>query len=173
MTINWQKEIVNMARVKEELYKVDKQQLWSWHLPEIAATEMQINEIESCLGYTLDSQYKLFLMYADGWQSFYHDVDLFGTRDLLDSKKSGKAKELLEVVIESCPDEKIIIEEILPIAVSQNDIDIFVINNENSSSPGIVSWFAGYRIDTFANFGEYFVSMIEYNKLTIQSTIKY
>ena len=169
MTINWKKEILTMAKVKEELYQVDKKKLWSWHLPEVAATESQINEIESHLCCPLDSQHKAFLKHSNGWESFYHDVDLFGIEELASGDKHNKAIELIEIVLESCPDEKFMLDEVFPIAVSKDDIDIFTINNSNSISPGIVSWFAGYRIDTFTNFEEYFMSMIEYNQLEIKS----
>ena len=153
-----------MAHVKEELHQVDKMNLWDWHLPEIAAAETQIKDLESYLGFSLDPQYKSFLTCANGWKSLYHDVDLFGTECLMNGDKFAKANDLMRIVIESCDDENFAIQEILPIAVSNQDIDVFIINNANSSSPGIVTWFAGYKIDTFLNFEEFFMSMIEYNK---------
>jgi SMI1-KNR4 cell-wall len=170
MTIDWKREIVNMAIVKQHLHEVDKMRLWDWHLPEVAATVEQIKDLEGYLGYDIDNQFKSFLVCANGWKSMYHDVDIFGTTNYLREcplyKKFGY---LLEVVIESCPGENIVSSELLPIAVSNDDIDIFAINNIYSASPGVVTWFAGYKIDTFPSFEEFFLSMIEYNRKGISS----
>jgi hypothetical protein len=33
-----------------------------------------------------------------------------------------------------------------------------------SAVPGVVIWFAGYEIERFANFDEYFLAMMDYNR---------
>ena len=46
--------------------------------------------------------------------------------------------------------------ELLPIAVSKFDRDLFVLCLPSSSRPGEIIWFAGEEIDRFENFDEYF-----------------
>lgn len=55
-------------------------------------------------------------------------------------------------------------EELLSIAVSDSDKDMFVISNLKSNNPGIVIWFAGEEIERYISFDEFFLAMIDYNR---------
>ena len=55
-------------------------------------------------------------------------------------------------------------QELLPIAVTEFDKDLFVLCLPNSSRPGEIIWFAGEEIDRFKNFDEYFLAMVDYNR---------
>lgn len=171
--INWKDNIGAMVLVKQELMEQDVKHLWPHHFPEVGASEKQICNFEKELGYTLDQKYRDFLNYANGWKGFYQTVDLFGTEQLNNSAIMNYAKTLLSAI-----DDKVINEsgffrnQLLPIAVTEFDKDLFVLCSSNSSEPGAVIWFAGEEIERFENFYEYFLSMIDYNREEILALIE-
>lgn len=55
-------------------------------------------------------------------------------------------------------------DQLLPIAATSTDKDLFVITKPASPNPGIVIWFAGDEIDRFESFTEFFLAMIDYNR---------
>ena len=52
----------------------------------------------------------------------------------------------------------------MPFAVSADDTDVFLISREDSHAPGRVLWFAGGLVESFPDFGEWFLAMIDYNR---------
>lgn len=135
------------------------------HFPEVGANEKSIRIIEQELGYKLDLMYREFLQYANGWAGFYQTVDLFGTEQLKESAIMDYAQVLLEAIDDVVLEESgVLKQELLPIAVSEFDRDLFVLCLPNSSRPGEIIWFAGEEIDRFENFDEYFLAMIDYNR---------
>ncbi len=60
------------------------------------------------------------------------------------------------------------LSDLLPFAVSTDDIDVFAISKPTTSSPGKVFWFAGGVIDQFPDFNEWFLSMVDYNRRQFQ-----
>jgi hypothetical protein len=165
---DWRLAILNMSHVKQELFQVDKQKLWPWHLPEVAATQEQLDTLEVNIGYSLDAKYKSFLSYANGWKGFYHEVDLFGIEDLQGSFRMAKAVEMLTAADDALKYSGVELNELLPIAVSITDMDVFVIVRSTHAHSGEIIWFAGGEIDRFKDFDEYFLSMIEYNRRAIR-----
>jgi len=164
MIEDWKKEIAVMVYIKQVLHDEDKSNLWPWYLPEVAATSEQLEEVERHLGHTLDGRYKLFLQHSNGWQGFYQEVDLFGTNDLLSGEKMVRALMFLDTIDDALRASSLSKDELLPIAVSNTDIDFFVITLPNSASPGMVIWFAGGEIERFLNFDEYFLAMADHNR---------
>ena len=53
---------------------------------------------------------------------------------------------------------------LFPLAVSRDDIDLFIIVLGNGTCSGNVIWIAGGEIERFKTFSEYFKAMISYNK---------
>jgi len=166
---DWKKAIITMIQVKQEVIKHDKIGLWHQHLPAVAATDKQIEKVEEILGFNIDNSYKNFLKFSNGWKAVYQTVDLFGTDELSGSPIMDYAFKLLKEL-----EEDIItpmgyrLDELLPIAATFEDIDIFVLTKPSSPEPGIVIWFAGGEIDRFSNFSEYFLAMIDYNRLEVE-----
>lgn len=161
---DWKKEIAVAYLVKQELMKVDVRQLWPYHLPEVAATQDQVQAAEVALGHELDAKYKAFLRHANGWKGFFHAVDLFGTDDLIGSTRKAMAEEILDGLaglVEGCGLSR---EQVFPIAVSQVGIDVFVMVRPCSPSCGAVIWLAGQEIDRFPDFTDYFLAMVDYNR---------
>lgn len=148
--------------VRQHLAELDKENLWPFFLPEVAASEEAIRQSERHLCVELPKAYRDFLLVADGWQCFYQAVDLFGLADLVGGERHERATELLRSlhpVGELCGVRP---ESLLPIAVSRNDIDLFLLSTSETERPGEVFWFAGQLVETFSDFGEFFLTMVDY-----------
>lgn len=173
MNKEWQDHIVTMVYVKQELLKLDIEKIWPHHLPELAATEEMLSRTEEFLGFEIDRDYREFLRMANGWKGFLQTIDLFGTQELSGSPIMQYAQSLLgfveDDVIASTGFTR---EELLPIAATPYDKDIFVMTRSTSNSPGIVIWLAGEEIDRYPNFTEYFLAMIDYNRMLIEDINK-
>jgi hypothetical protein len=173
MPINWKSEIVKLAYIKQELANIDSQKLWPWHLPSVAASEQEILECESRLGFVLDLQFANFLRHANGWSGFIQATDLFGTADLGGDGKMPLAQEMLGYLEDSVLVQAgITRENVFPIAVSAVDLDLFVMTKPSAVLAGIVIWFAGYEIQRFNDFQEFFLAMVDYNILQIENLKK-
>jgi hypothetical protein len=62
--------------------------------------------------------------------------------------------------------------DLLPIAVSSNDIDVMVMTRPHTTAPGKVFWLAGGLVDTFAGFDDWFLAMVDYNREEYQRLVK-
>lgn len=163
--MNWPQEIAKLAFVKQALAEVDKNGVWPHHLPAVAAPQARLAEVEAYLGYRLDTKYVDFLRHADGWQGFYQSVDLFGSGDLMGGEKMHLACSLAEAIVDSVwVQAGISREDVLSIAATAVDRDIFLLGKPNTPVSGTVLWFAGEEIDRFENFDEFFLAMVDYNR---------
>ena len=165
----WKKHISTLIDVNEERQLSDVKNLWEYHQPENPATEENIRYAERELGFCLADNYRDFLLCADGWQCFYQMVDLFGTTELIQQTKSEKwtlANQYIYIIDDAgvftlsglTPDD------LYPIAVSRDDMDLFVMIKPGRSDSGTVIWYAGEEIERFSDFEDFFVCMIEYCK---------
>jgi len=161
---DWRKQIAIAHLVKQQVAELDVDGLWPHHFPEVAASQEKIERVEEILGECLDARYREFLLFADGWKGFYHSVDLFGTDDLVGGLRLEIAKSLIEALQPLEIVSGVFKEGVMPIAVSQHSIDVFVIGRRNAPVPGEVLWFAGQLIDRFPNFDEFFLAMVDYNR---------
>src|SRR5688572_2418511 len=67
LVMNWKNEIAAAWLIKQSMMELDRQGLYSYKLPEIAATEEQIRGAENKLRLKLDTRYREFLsMQTDG-----------------------------------------------------------------------------------------------------------
>lgn len=162
--MDWKREIAIAHLVKQKVAEADVEAIWLHPFPEVAANESDVVNLESELGHSLDRNLREFLLHANGWKSFFHSIDVFGTYDFLSGERHQRAAALmstLENLRELCGFEQ---SELIPFAVSRDDIDIFAISTPLSSDPGKVLWFAGGVVDQFSDFNEWFLSMIDYNR---------
>lgn len=169
--MDWKREIVVAHMVKQKTAEVDVTGIWSYHFPEVAATEGTISSVERELGFRFDEHYRNFLGHADGWKAFYQAVDIFGASDFLGGPRKTRADELfvsLESLEDLCGFSR---DELLPVAVSMDDVDLFVVTKPTSHEPGIVFWFACQVIDKFPDFDEWFLSMVDYNRRQYQKLV--
>lgn len=161
--------IAQAWQVKQEMMGLDERKIWPYHLPELAATDQDISAVEACLGHRLDPRYRAFLLCANGWKAIYQTVDLFGTPDLV----GGSRKQCAEMNLGLLPQGVLrgsgtSRSQLLPIAVTQHDRDLFAITRPQAAMPGVVIWFAGEEIDRFPTFDDFFLAMIEYNRVAVR-----
>lgn len=168
---SWKERIVAMLSVRDQLYKADKDELWEYHFPEVAANMSDISDIQEKLGVSFSDDYIDLLLCADGWQCFYQDVDLFGTKDY-ETEKFTYAKTLLNVEAEYDEELRKLKDHLLPIAVSKTDKDLFVMILKEGEDHGTVIWLAGGEIERFDSFGDFFEAMIEYNKEDLEELLE-
>jgi hypothetical protein len=134
---DWKQRIVQLVLVKQKLAEVDTKGLWRYHLPALAATEEKVRAVEARLGEPLDPGYRAFLSHADGWPAFLQTVDLFGTADLQGGDRGRHGAEMLSHV------EDVVLtkgglrrEDLLPIAATPVDLDLFVMTKRSAPQPG-------------------------------------
>lgn len=170
--MDWKRELVIAHLVKQKVAEVDVDGLWENTLPEVAASKEELDALEARLGYLLDPQHRAFLSHANGWSAFLHRIDVFGTGDFIGGERAVRAVELvesLEPLKDLCGFGK---SDLLPIAVSSDDIDLMLITRPHTATPGQVLWLAGGVIDTFSGFDEWFVAMVDYNRLDYRNLVE-
>jgi hypothetical protein len=150
-----------MVQVNEERARLDREGRWSYFLPELAADDATLSRIEAQLGEAVDPHYRQFLQMCGGWRGFYQRVDLFGPMDLIDGPLFSRGQQLLaeldDVALDSLAVSR---SELMPIACSINDVDLFAVIRAGRPTSGTVHWLAGAPIDSYTSFDEFFVSMI-------------
>jgi hypothetical protein len=170
--LDWKRELVIAHLVKQKIAEVDVDRLWENTLPEVAATEDQVRSLETRLGYGLAPQHREFLLHANGWRAFKQRVDVFGMDDFVSGPRAQRAV----MLIESLDDLEGLCgfgrSDVLPIAVSSDDIDVMVMTRPHTREPGKVLWLAGGQIETFPGFDEWFLAMVDYNRHEYQRLFK-
>lgn len=167
-SFDWKSRIVELVIVKQAIDELDTRGLWEYRLPAVAATPERLGEVEAKLGEPLDPGCRSFLEHANGWPAFWQSVDLFGVEDLLGSERFEHASAMLSYVEDSVLDAgRLRRADVLPIAGSPVDLDLFVMTGRSSPSPGGVVWLAGTEVDRFSSFKEFFVAMVQYNRLDL------
>lgn len=167
--MNWKERIVELVLVKQRIDELDESGLWEYRLPGVAATPAQLDAVEAELGEALDPMYRRFLEHAGGWRAFLQTVDLFGPGDLLGGERFRHATQMLGFVEDSVLDAAGFSRgDLLPIAASPVDLDLFVMARPCSPAPGVVLWLAGSEVDRWPNFEEFFLAMVDYNRLEVR-----
>lgn len=170
--MDWKRELVIAHLVKQKIAEVDVDHVWENTLPEVAASEDRLRSLEARLGYALDLQHRAFLLHANGWRAFMQYVDVFGADDFEGGPRAARAIELIESLEPLAPLCGFDKRDLLPIAVSSNDIDVMVMTRPHTTTPGKVLWFAGGLIETFPGFDEWFLTMVDYNREEYQHLLK-
>lgn len=168
---DWQERIAAMLTVREELQKSDEDELWEYYSPEAAADMSEISEVQKKLGLSFIEDYIDFLLCANGWKCFYQTVNLFGTKDY-ESEIFTYAQKMLDVELEYIDELREIREHLLPIAVTELDMDKFVMVLKEGEDYGTVVWLAGGEIERFDSFSDFFEAMIEYNKEDLEELLE-
>jgi hypothetical protein len=116
------------------------------------------------LGFPLHPQHRQFLLHANGWHAFVHDIDVFGVEDFLGGPRAGAAVELIESLEDLASLCGFGQDDLLPIAVNMTSIDVIVLTRPHTETPGKVFWLAGGVVDQFPDFQEWFLAMVDYNR---------
>jgi hypothetical protein len=163
---DWRPEIVKGVVIQQRIEELDQGRLWQRHLPEVAASDDELQATEEQLGHGLDPRYRAFLRVANGWRSFYQAVDLFATRNLLGAPPMDSAIAQLNSIEPRDLESAIgmTLRDVLPIGASAAQRDIFLLARPWSADPGVVVWFASREVQRFPNFDEFYLSMLDYNR---------
>lgn len=165
MIRDWKQEIAVAWHVQNESAKLDTQKIWQYSLPRVAATEQELVDAEGTLGHTLDPRYRDFLAFANGWAGVMLDIDLFGTAELCGDAMQ-RARDILESIDEAVIESiSVTRAEMLPIGLSAYQHDLFIMPRPNTPIVGTVIWLAGYEVERFATFDDFFLAMVDYNRL--------
>jgi len=170
MQDRWDRTIALMVSTRERIQGLDRRGLWTYQGPEPGATEDRLRDAEVQIGQPLPPDFRSFLGHAAGWNAVYQHVDMFGPEDLYEGAKYVSGQQMLAAIeeraLQSSRTER---TALIPIAASQNDLDLFVLVRRGEPAGGSIIWFAGTEIDRFGGFEEFFLSMLEYNRLEIQT----
>ncbi len=165
----WPQRIVDLLLIKQNIAELDRDGLWEYRFPAVGATNARLESVEARLKESLDPSYRAFLAHADGWPAFHQTVDLFGSEDLLGGPRFTQAAATLRYVEDDVLREgRLRRADLLPIAASPVDRDLFVLTKRASKQPGVVVWLAGSEIDRFSTFDEFFLAMVQYNRLELR-----
>ena len=141
--------------------------LWDYALPHVHATEETVTNTEAQLGFRLPESYRGFLLTSNGWPCFYQDMTIFSTSDLLggDLHKAGQIQLELPECVEAMAAGGVIAADHFPVAASLTQIDVALMGKPDTPAEGTVSWVRGEVIERYDDFLDYYLSMMEYNKL--------
>ena len=167
MTMDWPTEIVKAVIVRQHLEHVDR--LYSYPLPEVAASEADISATEDKIG-PLDQQYRTFLQFANGWRCFLQEIDLFGLHHLLGAPPMDSAIELIAAVGHDTFDSHLgfQFEDLLTIGASDAQTDMWFLAKPGTPRAGEVLWFWGSDFETYPCFDEFYLAMVDYNRRALQ-----
>lgn len=165
MIEDWPSEIVRTVIVRQHLEAVDT--LFEYPLPEVATEEAHLVAVERSIG-ALDPQYRTFLTYANGWRKFWHNVDLFGTQQLLGAPPMKSAEEGIADIGDISEHTGFDLADLQVIGASDVQTDLWLIGPPGSPRSGRVLWFWGSDYEDYPDFGEFFLAMVDYGRLDLQ-----
>ena len=154
--------MINQARME-----ADWKGLWDYALPHVHATEETVASTEAQLGFRLPESYRGFLLASNGWPYFYLDMTAFSTSDLLGGElhEAGQTQLELEECIEAMASDGVIAADHFMVAAAQGSIDIVLMGRPGTPAEGTVSWVRGEVLGRYDDLLDYYLSMMEYNKL--------
>lgn len=167
MQVGWSEYIDLGWLINQERMEADVTHLWEYSLPKVRAREEEVVQAEKQLGFRLPESYRTFLLAANGWPDFYHDVAIFSTRDLVGGPLYERARIPLDLpeCVEAMASHGVIAEDQFIVAASELDEDIFLMGEPGTTSEGEVAWYAdGQVIDRYDDFHDFYMAMLEYNK---------
>mgnify|MGYP000888896675 FL=1 len=149
--------------------EADWKGLWDYALPHVHATEETVASTEAQLGFRLPESYRGFLLASNGWPYFFQDMTIFSTSDLLggDLHEAGQIPLELEECVEAMAADGVIAADHFPVAASLVQTDVALMGKPGTPAEGTVSWVRGEVIERYDDFLDYYLSMMELNKLDI------
>lgn len=153
------KLINELMTLKDNMKKIDINNVFEYYSPNPPADNKKIEMFKKHNIFD-DSEILSFYQKCNGWKCFYQMVDLFGTEDYF-TDKITYADVILKEVLKY--QDEFTDQQVVPIAISQDDMDIFVLVKEGKCKGNII-WFAGGEIERFSSFKDFFAKMTEYCK---------
>ena len=141
--------------------------LWDYAMPNPKASEETVARAEARLGFRLPESYRGFLLAADGWPCFFQDMTIFSTSDLLGGElhKAGQIQLELEECVEAMAAGGVIAADHFTVVASRESIEIALMGKPGTPAEGTVSWVRGEVMQRYDDFLDYYLSMMELNKL--------
>lgn len=157
-------------KVTQERMKADWKGIWDYALPHVRATEEEVARTEETLGFRLPDSYRGFLLASNGWPCFYQDMTIFSTDDLLGGPlyDAGRIPLDLPECVESMAIDGVVAADYFTVAASETQNDVALLGRPGTPAEGTVTWWGGEVMDRYKDFLEYYLSMLEYNKLDIE-----
>ena len=154
--------MINQARME-----ADWKGLWDYAIPHLHATEETVARAEAQLGFRLPESYRGFLLASNGWPYFFQDMTIFSTSDLLggDLHKAGQTQLELEECVEAMAAGGVIAADHFTVVASRESIEIALLGRPGTPAEGTVSWVRGEVMQRYDDFLDYYLSMMELNKL--------
>ena len=154
--------MINQARME-----ADWKGLWDYAIPHLHATEETVASTEARLGFRLPESYRNFLLAADGWPYFFQNMSILSTSDLLggDLHEAGQTQLELEECVEAMAAGGVIAADHFPVVAAREQIDVALMGKPSTPAAGTVSWVRGEVIERYDDFLDYYLSMMELNKL--------
>ena len=155
--------MINQARME-----ADWKGLWDYAIPHLHATEETVASTEAQLGFRLPESYRGFLLASNGWPYFYLDMTIFSTSDLLGGElhKASQTQLESEECVEATAADGVIAADHFPVAASLVQTDVALMGKPGTPAEGTVSWVRnGEVIERYDDFLDYYLSMMELNKL--------
>jgi hypothetical protein len=166
--VDWPALLGTMIQVKNEIDQRDPEHVEPYTLPRVKASAAELAAYEQQIGHALPAAYREFLRHADGWPSFYFDMDLFGLPELRDGAgNAGLAARLLDEYDREgvLGDIGLSTADVTPIGAGAGMRDLLLLVRSGDDNAGQVSWLDGEEVDRYADVAEYLDSMIEYARI--------
>ena len=143
--------------------------LWDYAIPNPKASEETVARTEAQLGFRLPESYRGFLLASNGWPYFFQDMTIFSTSDLLGGElhKAGQIQLELEECVEAMAAGGVIAADHFTVVASRESIEIALMGKPGTPAEGTVSWVRGEVMQRYDDFLDYYLSMMELNKLDI------
>ena len=147
--------------------EADWKGIWNYALPHVHATEETVSNTEAQLGFRLPESYRGFLLASNGWPYFYLDMTAFSTSDLLGGElhEAGQTQLELEECVEAMAAGGVIAADHFPVVAAREQIDVALMGRPGTPAEGTVSWVRGEVVERYDDFLDYYLSMMELNKL--------
>ena len=141
--------------------------LWDYAMPNPKASEETVARTEAQLGFRLPESYRGFLLASNGWPYFFQDMTIFSTSDLLGGElhKAGQIQLELEECVEAMAAGGVIAADHFTVVASRESIEIALMGKPGTPAEGTVSWVRGEVMQRYDDFLDYYLSMMELNKL--------
>jgi len=149
--------------------EADWKGLWDYAIPHLHATEDAVASTEAQLGLRLPESYRGFLLASNGWPYFFQNMSILSTSDLLSGElhKASQTQLELEECVEAMAADGVIATDHFPVAASLESIDVALMGKPDTPAEGTVSWVRGEVIERYDDFLDYYLTMMELNKLDI------
>ena len=147
--------------------EADWKGIWNYAVPHVHATEETVASTEAQLGFRLPESYRGFLLASNGWPYFYLDMTAFSTSDLLGGElhEAGQTQLELEECVEAMAAGGVVAADHFPVVAAREQIDVALMGRPGTPAEGTVSWVRGEVIERYDDFLDYYLSMMELNKL--------